>query len=143
MPRSTACADTGNQSTITFASGITATLKVRSIEQPEESVGKIECSDISTQVRKKYIPEDLVDSIELVIEFLWDTFDEPPALGLALGLVTLTYPTRDGETTPATRAGTAYVSGIKHPTLKNNELQVGILKVQFDGVTPPVYTKST
>jgi hypothetical protein len=144
MPRSTAPADTGNLATITFASGITATLKVRSIEQPDESVGNIDASVLATVGTRVFIPEDFSDPIELTIEYLWDTFDVAPTLRLNLGLVTVTYPLRSGETTPATRTGTAYVSGIKHPGLKNNELQVGVLKVQLDGaVTAQTYTPST
>ena len=143
MAQSTICADTGNGATITFAQGITETLKVRRINQPEQSLGTIECSDLSTTGEKKFISEDLTDPVELDIEFLWDTFQTPPVLGTNLGTVTVTYPTRTGELTPATRAGTGYVSGIKHPDLANNELQVGMLKVQFDGVTPVAYTKST
>jgi hypothetical protein len=143
MARSTICADTGNGATITFASGITATLKVRSIDFSEESLGKIECSDLLTTGDKKYVKEDLGEPSELSVEFLWDTFDVPPTKGLDLGVVTVTYPTRTGETTPATRAGSAYVSSIKHPKLANGELQMGMLKVQFDGVTALTYTKST
>lgn len=143
MPQSTICADTGNGATITFGSGITATLKVRFIDPAEENIGRIECSDISTTGYRKFIKEDLVDAPEISLEYLWDTFDAPPVVGAVLGTVTITYPTRTGETTPANCAGSAYVSGVKHPRLENNVLQVGMLKVQFDGVTGPTYTKST
>lgn len=143
MPRSTICADTGQLATLTFATGITAALKFRFIDPAEEAVGKIECSDLSTTGDRKYIAEDLSEPPELSTEFLWDTFDTPPVKGQNLGLVTVTYPLRPGETTPATRAGSAYVSAVKHPRLALGELQVGMLKIQFDGVTPLIYTKST
>lgn len=143
MARSTICADTGNGASVTFASGITDTLKIRSIDPSEESIGKIECSDISTTGDKKYVKEDLGEPTELSLEWLWDTFDTPPTKGLDLGVVTVTYPLRAGETTPASRAGSAYVSAVKHPKLVNGELQMGMLKVQYDGVTPLAYTKST
>lgn len=143
MPRSTICADTGNGATLTCAEGITTPFKYRSFDPSEETIGKIECSDISTTGRKKYIPEDLAETLEMSIEWNWDTFDTPPALGMNLGLVTVTYPLRAGETTPATRAGSAYVSAVKHPKLANNELQLGMMKIQFDNVTALTYTKST
>ncbi len=143
MARSTVCADTGNQSTIVFASGISDPLKIRSIDPAEEAVGKIECSDLSTTGQKSYIPEDLSEPAELSIEWNWDTFDTPPTPGLDLGLVTVTYPTRPGESTPASRAGTAYVSAVKHPTLQNGVLQLGNMKIQYDNATPLAYTKST
>ena len=143
MAQSTICADTGNQSTITFASGITDPLKVREIEQPEQTLGQLDCSDLSTEGEKSFIPEDLTDPILIELEWLWDTFQVPPTLGTNLGLVTITYPLRPGELTPATRTGSGYVAGIKHPKLANNELQLGMLKVQLDGVTTTTYTKST
>lgn len=143
MARSTICADTGNGASLTFASGITDTLKIRMIDPSEESVGKIECSDLDTEDRKKYIPEDLSENADMSVEWNWDTFDTPPTPRLNLGLVTLTYPLRPGETTPATRAGSAYVSAVKHPKIANGELQLGTMKIQYDGVTPLAYTKST
>ena len=143
MPQSTICADTGNQATISFATGIAYTLKARRIVQPQEQVEKVECSDLATVTYRKYIGADLVDTPELEVEYIWDTFNVPPALNLNLGLVTITYPLRTGETTPATRSGSGYVSGITHPTLANGELQVGTLKIQFDNVTALTYTKST
>ena len=143
MAQSTICADTGNGATITFASGITGTLKIKSIDPAEEAVGKIECSTLDTVSKKKYIAEDLSETPELDIEWNWDTFDTPPTPGLALGVVTVTYPLRTGELTPATRAGSAYVSSVKHPKLANGELQLGRMKIQYDNVTALVYTKST
>ena len=144
MAQSTVCADTGNQATITFASGITDPLKVRMIDQPEQSLGELDCSDLSTTGQRSVIPEDLTDPLELDIEWLWDTFQTPPTLGLSLGLVTLTYPLRTGEETPATRTGTGYVSAVKHPRLANNELQLGTAKIKFDGgATADTYTEST
>jgi len=143
MARSTALADTGQSTTLTFASGITNTLKIRYIDTPEEAQGKIDVSDVSTTGHRKYIPEDLTEAPEYSFEWLWDTFDTPPVAGLSLGLVTHTYPLRAGETTPATRTGSAYVSSVKHPKMALNEVQVGMCKIQFDGVTPLTYTKST
>jgi hypothetical protein len=143
MPRSTALADTGQSTTLTFATGITATLKIRYIDPSEESLGQIDCSDVSTTGAKKTIPEDLTEPVEYSMEYLFDTFDTPPVPGMNLGLVTHTYPLRPGETTPATRAGTAYVSAVKHPRMALNELQVGMLKIRFDNSTALTYTKST
>lgn len=143
MPRSNVPADTGNQATVSFAEGITATLKVRSIDPSEESVGDIDVSVLATSGEKVTIPEDTYDAVEYTLEWLWDTFDDPPVLGQPLGLTTITHPLRPDELTPATRAGSARVSAVKHPTMRNNEPQVGTLKIKMDGVTPTAYTKST
>ena len=143
MARSTLLADTGQSTTLTFASGITQPLKIRYIDTPEESLGKIDCSDVSTTTLKKFIAEELADSPEYSVEYLWDTFDTPPVAGMQLGLVTHTYPLRTGEVTAATRVGSAYVASIKHPKMALGELQLGMLKIQFDGATALTYTKST
>lgn len=145
MPQSTVTGDTGNQAVINFGgvaawNGATG-LKVRSVDQAEESIGRIDTSVLSTQTFRTFIMEDLADPPELTIEFLWDTFLTPPVPGQDLGTVTITYPERDGETTPATRAGAAQVASVKHPMLANNELQVGTMRIQFLGA--PTYTKST
>lgn len=143
MARSTVCADTGNGATVTFASGISDPLKFRVIDPVEESVGDIDCSHLGTTGQQSLIPEDLTSPAELDLEWNWDTFDTPPTPGLQLGLTTVTYPQRTGEDTPASRAGTAYVSAVKHPRLENNVLQIGTMKVKFDNATPLAYTKST
>jgi len=142
MPQSTICADTGNGATIAFAGAAALDdLKFRSIEQNEQSLGVIDCSDLSTTGERSLIAEDLTDPIEVDLEWIWDTFQTPPVLGEDLGLVTITYPTRTGETTPATYAGNAFVKAVKHPMLANNELQVGTMKIQFRG--GGTYTEST
>ncbi len=141
MARSTVCGDTGNLSTLTFATGITAALKFRYIDPSEESIGNIDCSHLATTVHRSVVKEDLSDTPELSMEYNWDTFDEPPVVGLDLGNATHTYPLRPGEVTPATRVGKAYVSAIKHPRMENNVLQVGMLKIKY--TETPAYTKST
>jgi hypothetical protein len=142
MPQSTICADTGNGATIAFAGATDLnSLKVRRISQPEQTLGTIDCSDLSTTGERSVILEDLTDPIEIEVEFIWDTFETPPVLGESLGVTTITYPTRTGETTPATRAAEARVSGVKHPDLANNELQIGMMKVQL--LEAATYTEST
>lgn len=137
-------ADTGNQATITFAEGIVAPLKVRRIMQPEESLGKIDASTLASQVYREFIPEDLTDAPEITVEFNWDSSQAAPVLGTYLGLVTITYPEHPVVGESATRTGTGYVSGIKHPDLANNEIQTGTLKIQFDhGDTNLTYTPAT
>lgn len=143
MAQSDILADTGNLASISFEEGITATLKVRRIVPPAEAIEKIDASILATENYRAYVPGDLADLPELEIEFLWDTFDAAILLKTNLGLVTITYPLRTGETTPASRTGSGYVSGITHPTLANGELQVGTLRIQYDNVDPLTYTKST
>lgn len=143
MAQSTIPGDTGNGSTISFASGITATLKVRSIDPSEVSKPQLDCSHLGTTVYRKLIPDDLTDPPTLAIEYVFDTFDADIAPGTNLGSVVVTFPLRTGESTEAEYAGTAYVASVKKPRLENGVVQMGMVTVQFDGVTGPTWTKST
>lgn len=144
MARSTLCGDTGNGATIAFASGITATYKVRRITLPTVNGERIDCSDISTTPGpRKYITGDLFDVDAIEVEVIVDTFDPVPTIHTNCGLVTVTFPTRTGETTPMTYAATCFVMGVTPPVLANGELQVMTIRLQPDGATPFVYTKAT
>lgn len=143
MARSTQCADTGGGSTVTFASGITASLKFRRINQGQTQSEILDCSDISTTGGRKTMPGDNHELPEVELEYILDTFDTLPTVGQYVGVMTITYPTRSGETTPATKAGTAFVSRVSEPVLAANELQIVTIGVKYDGMTPPVFTKST
>jgi hypothetical protein len=142
MPRSTALADTGNGATVVFTTSALS-LKIRRIEFPEERLERILASHLGTTVYNEYIPADLTEPPEMTFEFIWDTFDTIPTLGGVPETVTITWPLRAGETTPANRAGTAYVAAYKFPDLANGEIQVGRMVVAYDGGTGPTYTKST
>lgn len=143
----------GNALTVTNYRGThfsVAGFAIRSVDQAEESVGRIDTSVLGTTVHRTFIMEDLPDTPELTIEFLWDTFanlnlglggSSNTAVGKSLGTVTITYPLRKDETTPATRAGTAQVAAFKQPMLANNELQLGTMRIQFLG--SPTFTPST
>lgn len=141
MARSTITGDTGNGSTVTFASGITATLKVRRINFSAESVGKIDTSHLGTSGTRTFIPEDLTDATTLDLEVIWDTFDPKPVTGTTLGNVTVTFPLRTGETEEATVVAKGYVSMVQLPGLANNELQVMQLQIQY--IEAIAYTPAT
>jgi hypothetical protein len=150
------CADTGNGATLdisaaVLANGTTAdtavqaffdNLKVKRIEFPEEALERIECSDLSTTEYRSYIPSDLTDPPQLVVTANFDTMYSTPFVGQVLGTVTVTFPLRPGEATAANYAGTAYVGAITRPTLANGELQEITLRIDFDGVTGPTFTKA-
>lgn len=141
MAQSTITGDTGNGTTITFATGITVTLKVRSITPSASSVNSIDTSHLGTTGTRTTIAEDLADAQTLQLEALWDTFFTTPVAGLDLGNVTVTYPLRTGETTPASYVAKAHVQSVQLPTLANNTLQLIQLTLQFEEVL--THTKST
>lgn len=141
MAQSTILGDTGNGSTISFASGITAALKVRSIDPSPMSVGYIDVSDLESEGIAPVIAEDLSRAQTLQLEVIWDTFFAMPTAGLALGDVTVTLPQRSGESTPATWVASGHVQSVKPPRLETNVLQVLSLTIQLEEAI--AYTKST
>ncbi len=113
MARSSLCGDTGNGTTVAFATGITAAYKIRRVTLPTVNGERIDCSDIATAPGpRKYTPGDLFDVEAIELEIIVDTFDPIPALHTNCGLVTVTFPLRTGETTPMTYAATCFVIGV-------------------------------
>lgn len=143
MAQSTIPGDTGHGSTISFASGITATLKVRSIDPSEVSINRLDASHLGTQIYRDMIADDLTDPPELSLDYVFDTFDPDIAPGTNLGSVVVTFPLRNGESTAANLTGTAFVTAVKKPRLETGVVQMGSLRIQLDGVTGPTWTKST
>lgn len=149
MARSTICADTGNLASVAFVGADAAAqdfldaLKIKRIEFPEESLERIECSHLGTTVHRSYIPSDLTDPPQMSIVANFDTFDVPPDVGMDLGTMTITFPQRPGETTPATLSGTVYLGAKTMPTIANGEIMEINLRIDFDGVTGPTFTAST
>jgi hypothetical protein len=153
----TICADTGNGGTITasapvLADGVTSAtavaafftgLAVKRIEFPEESLERIECSHLGTTIHRSYIASDLTDPPQVNLTANFETTHTVPFVGQVLGTFTVTFPTRPGETAPATYAGTAYVGAVTRPSLANGELQEIQLRIDFDGVTGPAFTPAT
>lgn len=150
------CADTGNQATLAvsapkLADGTTADTdvatffsagKVVRIEFPEEALERVECSHLGTDIYKSYIPADLVDPPQVNVTVNFETLHKVPFTGQALGTVTITFPLRPGEQTAASYAGTGYIGAVTMPTLANGELQQIQLRIDFDGVTGPTFTKA-
>lgn len=144
-------ADSGNQASVAFTlpssppaglSDFLTNMKVKMIEFSDETLGKIDASHLGTTDYRETIPEDLVDAPSVTLTVLFPTAYTPPALGVNLGTMTITFPTRVGETTPATYAGTCYLGSRSLPQLANNTLQEMKLRIDFDGMTGPAFTKS-
>jgi hypothetical protein len=150
------CADTGNLATLDVggpleADGVTPDTgvaeffddaKITRIEFPEEALERIECSSLSTTVYRSYIPSDLVDPPQVNVTINFETAHQIPFVGQVLGTVTVNFPLRPGEETAANYAGSAYVGAVTRPTLANGELQQIQIRIDFDGVTGPTFTKA-
>jgi hypothetical protein len=134
--------DTGNQATVAFAdSGFTA--KLKSMGGLDQSIEKLDASALDTVDQKEYIPGDLMEPGEIEFEFFWDTEELPPDPGV-IDTITVTFPEREGEATPASFTASGFFTGRVTPTFKNNELQMGKVKFQLDGrETKFTYTAAT
>ena len=132
--------DTGNAATIVFGTSAFTAL-YQEIGAMEQAGGALDDSDlsISTGIATK-IPQDLHEPGEVACQFIWNPTDTPPPLHTP-ETVTITYPKENsGSASPATLAGTAFLTRRSFPSLKNNEINVGQFTLQWDGKTGPTYT---
>lgn len=144
--------DTGNGTTLTFAANMgfgasTAAMTCTTIDQGEQNVGVVDVSTLATTDAMESIPSDLRELAESSATFKWLTTTAATvamnaALPGAAGTITLTYPTRSGETTAATYIGTGFITGFTPPSMANGKLQEGQLKWKYDGDTGPTFTGS-
>ena len=141
MPQSTIFADTGNGATLTFATTVFAAKIVR-IEPVTFTRNKIEVSTLDLTAFKKQIQGDLTETPEFRVTFMFDTFLAVPLLTTVPETITITFPTRTGETTAANIAGTAFFREVVFPTLANGEAQQGSMIIAYDGGTGPTWSKS-
>ena len=144
--------DTGNGTTLTFAANMgfgtaTASMTCTTINQGEQTTGVVDVSTLATTDCMESIPSDLREVGESSATFKWLTTTAAtvacqPSLPGAAGSITLTYPSRTGETTAATYIGTGFITGLTPPSLANGELQMGEIKWKYDGETGPTFAGS-
>jgi len=135
--------NTGHGGSITFGtSGLTyAWRKIGAIEQEGEAV---EDTDLDNTYFKTFLPGDVSEPGEFEVEYCWNAKEELPALG-TVETITVTLPQGSDETAAADLEGTGFImSRTAFPELATNGLQIGKMKVAFDGATGvPTWTKAT
>ena len=137
--------NTGHGGSITLAtSALTyAWRKIGAVEQEGESV---ESTDLDDKYFKTFLPGDVVEPGEFEVEYCWDPREEltQPTLGV-IETVTITLPQGAAETAAADLEGTGFImSRTAFPELATNGLQIGKMKIAFDGASgPPTWTKAT
>jgi hypothetical protein len=159
MPATVIEGATGQSTTVSFAT-IGAIACVRSISLPEFSLETIDASCIDTQVNPqqppnnpdtdstpiiaeftKKIPGQLVDAGEVQITMVYSLTDNPHIPNGLVDTLTITFP--DAGTTPATLAGTGFVSSCQMPSIEINGLLEQTITFVFDGSNGPTYTVGT
>lgn len=126
--------DTGNLALIVFPiSGFSA--RFEQIGEVEQSVEKIHV-DALDSTGKEYVRGDLVEPGEIELVFYFDTEATPPEPG-TVDTPIVTFPTRDGEATPASYTASGFFLTRLMPQFKNGQLQSGKAKFAFDNKSIP------
>ena len=138
MPAATK--DTGHGASITLATS-NLTYKWRKIGQVEWSREKVEDTDLSNAVYKSYLPGDVVEPGECEIEFCYNPTAALPSCLAVAETITITGPVPPGGSSAASLAGSGFIISVTPtPEYTTNGLQIGKLKIAFDGKTGPVNT---
>ncbi len=133
--------DTGHGATISFGTQ-GGTWRATRITPSAESRPAIDASHLGTTGYREFLPGDLINAGEFVVEFQFQGNQGLPTRTTA-ETVTITHALASGEATAATIAGTAFVTEAKYPDLNTDELKKGSFTVKWDGYTGPTYTAAT
>lgn len=137
--------DTGHGATITFGTQALAYFwrKIGAVEQAREKVEANYLGIVAAGSNPPYaqnLPGDLVEPGEFEIEYAFDSEDAQPDM-TDPETITLTLPMSTGQASAYNVAGTGYVlSRTVFPECATNGLQIGKMKIAFDGLTGPTPT---
>jgi hypothetical protein len=135
--------DTGHGATITFGTSA-LTYKWRKIGAVEQAGESVEDTDLSVNYYKTFLPGDVYEPGEFEIEYCWNAKTALPALG-TVETITITLPV-SGALSAGDLEGTGFImSRTAFPELATNGLQIGKMKVAFDGAggVAPIFTPAT
>ena len=131
--------DTGQGMVVTLAT-TGAVGCARSIQLPDWVMEKIDASCLDTTGFMRYIPSDLTDPGDVVMETIFAATNDIPEPG-TIEDITITFPIGDeANTVAATLTGSGFISTTGMPNAAMNELMVLTLTFSFDGDTGPAYT---
>ena len=131
--------NTGHGGSVTFGTSSLTYFwrKIGAVEQEGEAV---EDSDLDNTYFKSYLPGDVVEPGEFEIEYAFDSEDAQPDM-TDPETITLTLPLDSTQSSAYNVAGTGYVlSRTVYPECASNGLQIGKMKIAFDGLTGPTPT---
>ena len=134
---------TGAGATLT----LTTTAAVGLVEAIEPGGASIEGLEINTLASTGYMkmrPADLKSAETVTIEIYYET--KGVNLEAAIGVVqtlTVTWPSRPGQSGNHALAGTGFITNVSYPRLAINEVQRATFEFTFDGATGPALTLAT
>ncbi len=134
---------TGNSGTISFgSSGFTGAWTQIGAWKPK--IGKLDAGHLLTTGFKEFVPDDLADPGNIALKLWFDQKVALPTLGVP-ETVTVTFPASKGLV-GATRAkitGTGFIGEAGTPDMKNGELMVCDVTLEWDGYTGPTFAPET
>lgn len=132
--------DTGQGASITLSTSA-LTYKWRKIGKVDNTREKVEDTDLSNATYKSYLPGDLAEPGEFEVEFCFNPVATLPSPVAVAETVTITGPIPVGGTSAASLTGTGFITSItRSPEFTTNGLQIGTMKIAFDGKTGPTNT---
>lgn len=132
---------TGNGATITFGTSAIV-LSWTKIGEWQATRGKLPVDHLGSSGFRPHIPDDLADPGEIECEALFDPTKSLGSIGAAAETITVSYPKQGTGTTPAL-AGTGFLIAVGTPEMVNGQVSKQKVKIAFDGVTGPAFTKQT
>ena len=131
--------DTGQGATLVLATTGTVGC-VRSAQLPDWAMEKVDASCLETTEFMRYIPSDLTDPGDIVMEVVFDATIAIPTPGTVED-ITVTFPIGDPtNTVPATLTGSGFISNTGMPNMAIGELMMLTITFSFDGDTGPAYS---
>lgn len=110
----------------------------------EETVDVVDTTSHCAEDYRKYISGDLkaLGTFTADLQFEVDDAAPLPEIGATPEIITITYPKGRDQNTPATLAGTGFLSARSWPggAAGGTEILQGSVTIQWDGETPPAFT---
>ena len=136
-----AAVDTGHGGAIAFTTSSLA-YSWRKIGTVENERGEVEDTHLGVTTYRTFLPGDVVEPGDFELEYVFDNEGAQSALtSLVPETITITFPIPTGNTVAANYAGQGFVkSRTAVPELSTDTLQVGRMRVRFNGKTGPNFT---
>lgn len=133
-------AQTGKGATIVFGTSAYS-LTLKEIDLGEEKRDPLEDTGLAS-AKITHVAGDLADPGEVKIKYYFDqsAASARPATTVTPETITITFPNKGAEVTPATLAGTGMVTRVGRPKLVIGTLMEGEATIRWDGRTGPTHT---
>lgn len=138
----TAKRDTGHGATVSFGTTSWSGKLVGIPTNLERSRPRVDITHLGSSGEHDYMPGDLDELGEVVLDVAFETATGLPATGTAAETITITFPLAPGGggATAANIAGTGFITKTNFPPLQTGVMQQGQITISYDGGTGPTFT---